>query len=195
MSTCSEESKEQLQIKLNLTCSVYTHGTESISPPANLYKINRIETDSSCGNAVRCAAPQPFKKISDSGKIRINITQCPQNLSITTINVFVNSQGMHAYSTSDSVPLQGFSKTADFLRFFFGDECEKTGYNCMPMTAFPQYCWYYNWHGKQAACYTVKQIREYKNQDYYDFVYLENAPTGYIETDVKQMFWIYDTNC
>ncbi|XGW30653.1 hypothetical protein V3C99_009540 [Haemonchus contortus] len=121
-----------------------------------------MESNSTCGNGVRCAAAQQYKKIVAPTSLLINMSQCPRHLPTVTVYVYVNAEGFHAYSTSESSPMLGYSQNCrlkfvgaplefcrsvpvftrgDYLRFYFGEEYNKTGYKYMSMTVNPLLCY------------------------------------------------------
>ncbi|XGW30657.1 hypothetical protein V3C99_009544 [Haemonchus contortus] len=194
-------------------CSIYMSSTNRTVADGKLFRINRKESNSTCGNGVRCAAPQQYKKIAAPESLLISVYKCPKDLPLVTVYVYVSEVGFHAYSTSGTSPMLGYSQNCsmsfvgtpveicrsvpiftrgDYLRLYFGDEYNKTGYNYMSMTVFPLYCYYAY---KLPTCWGYKKVREYQNKDYYDFVYAEKPPPGYIQTDVNNTFWLYHTDC
>ncbi|XGW30655.1 hypothetical protein V3C99_009542 [Haemonchus contortus] len=209
---------ENTRTAAGVICSIYMSSTSTTVVDGKLFRINRKVSNSTCGNAVRCAAPQQYKKITAPERIQItpksSSINMPQSLqsrqspvySPTSVYVYVSEEGFHAYSTSGTSPMLSYSQNCtmmfggeseacpsvpvftrgDYLRLYFGEEYNKTGYIYTSMTAFEQYCNVL----LPPTCFSFRQIREYRNKNYYDFVYLEKPPPDYIETDVNNTFWI-----
>ncbi|KAK6058121.1 PAN-like domain protein [Cooperia oncophora] len=189
------------------SCNIYMRGGVVFPAHPKVYEMNRTDEDTSsamCSSVVQCAAKQNYTKVNATDKLTIEEQQCPYNASIVTINVYKDPRMdfMHTLmqflgmelKECNSVPV--YTRKGDYMRFFFGNAYQKTGYSKTNMSVLPQPCIY----NGTLQCYSSVKIREYKRSQYDDFVYWSSVPPGYpydpyIETEVTQDFWIVSGGC